>query len=670
MIRSYLSAHTLSRLLSPSDRVSRWRARTVGWASVAGIVAVLFVWQLGRIHLFQFSNDEGIILMWTRMARAGYPLYSATWVDQPPGLMVLLMGAFALFGESVTVARVLNLLIAALGLVGVGLTAREAGGWIAAIAAVAALGLAPRFAWYSRAVMQDVPALSMASLALGLGLIHRRTAEQRWLWLSGSAFGFGMLIKPVVAPLAAPIGLVLLVGHRDAHRFEFRGITLDALQWVLAAVVPVVLVLAAFDLRSMARLVLGAILEARDAYSWSLEDNLTRFGELAVEGNLGLIALAAIGVVAVLRRTSAPDRSQTARWALLIWAVVAAAGLLAHTPLYAHHLIMVLMPLAGLAGVGASHIARALGVLESSHSTATRRRWMIVGVLVAAVYLGSMPSMVRAYTDEISRFEPLKWQALDKLHSVTDPGDFIVTDMGTMAFRGGLLTPPNIVDMGSKRVESGLLTEQDILEATFAYPVQAVVFWTSRQRLVPGFAAWVDHNYYHLFRDGASRHIYVPVGDGPIVRYASPSLQVAPTAAVDPQPLPVQFDEGVSLLGYTLAQSWAGAGEAINFTLLWQAREPMRDSFKVFTHLIDTTDIIWGQKDNLPVKNRRPTDSWLPGELIVDNYTIPVDPTVPPGRYILEVGMYSPDTGERLPVLGPNGQPIAGRVLLEPISVE
>ena len=41
----------------------------------------------------------------------------------------------------------------------------------------------------------------------------------------------------------------------------------------------------------------------------------------------------------------------------------------------------------------------------------------------------------------------------------------------------------------------------------------------------------------------------------------------------------------------------------------------------------------------------------LPGEVIVDEYAIVVQPDAPPGRSVVEVGLYDPATMQRLPVL-------------------
>ena len=47
-----------------------------------------------------------------------------------------------------------------------------------------------------------------------------------------------------------------------------------------------------------------------------------------------------------------------------------------------------------------------------------------------------------------------------------------------------------------------------------------------------------------------------------------------------------------------------------------------------------------------------PTTTWLPGEVIKDEYRLFVPPELPPGEYSLIVGMYIAETGQRLPLAG------------------
>ena len=89
--------------------------------------------------------------------------------------------------------------------------------------------------------------------------------------------------------------------------------------------------------------------------------------------------------------------------------------------------------------------------------------------------------------------------------------------------------------------------------------------------------------------------------------------------------------------------------------LVWQAAARSPASYSVFVHLIDDTGRIAGQSDALPAGDR-PTNQWLPGEVIVDAHNL----TAPSGTYRLFAGMYDPVTGLRLPARDAQGLPLPG----------
>jgi len=129
-------------------------------------------------------------------------------------------------------------------------------------------------------------------------------------------------------------------------------------------------------------------------------------------------------------------------------------------------------------------------------------------------------------------------------------------------------------------------------------------------------------------------------------------------------PLVMNFDHQVELLGYDLEETSLKPGDTLHLTLYWQALAEMDTSYTVFTHLLDSDSRIWGQKDSVPGNGTLPTTSWSSGEIITDRYEIAVHPDAQPGRYVLEIGFYDADTGQRLPVVGQEGQQLDDRVLL------
>jgi len=140
--------------------------------------------------------------------------------------------------------------------------------------------------------------------------------------------------------------------------------------------------------------------------------------------------------------------------------------------------------------------------------------------------------------------------------------------------------------------------------------------------------------------------------------------------AVEPRhPMEVNLDDKVRLLGYDLEAESYKPGQVIGLTLYWQALTAVEKDYTVFTHLLGsynplTDGPLWGGHDSRPGGGTYPTTVWEAGEIVIDEYDIPIQADVPPGEYQLEVGMYYLATMERLPVLDDSGAVRDDRILL------
>ena len=137
-----------------------------------------------------------------------------------------------------------------------------------------------------------------------------------------------------------------------------------------------------------------------------------------------------------------------------------------------------------------------------------------------------------------------------------------------------------------------------------------------------------------------------------------------------PHRLDANLADQVILLGYDVQPTSLRPGEVLHLTLYWQAQASMQASYTVFTHLLGPDGQLWGQQDNVPVQGTYPTTAWLPGEVVEDAYAIEVMADAPSAQYELEIGMYDPVTGDRLPVLDAQQQPADNRVLLPGLLIE
>ncbi len=138
----------------------------------------------------------------------------------------------------------------------------------------------------------------------------------------------------------------------------------------------------------------------------------------------------------------------------------------------------------------------------------------------------------------------------------------------------------------------------------------------------------------------------------------------------DPQPQthhPADFAAPLALLGYDLNGSPRGDTAALSVALYWRALAPIATAYTVFVQLLDMGGALAVGWDNPPCRGTCPTDTWLAGEFVRDEYLLPLS-GLPPGEYTLHVGLYDPETGERLPVLSPAGGVVGDSVVLTSVS--
>ncbi len=132
-------------------------------------------------------------------------------------------------------------------------------------------------------------------------------------------------------------------------------------------------------------------------------------------------------------------------------------------------------------------------------------------------------------------------------------------------------------------------------------------------------------------------------------------------------PLGANFADQIELLGYDLQiQPSTGNRASAVVTLYWQALSEMDVSYKTFVHLLDETGQVVSQVDHSPGDGAFPTAGWLSGEIIIDEFAVPLPKDGSSATMQAEVGIYDPATGERLLVVDP---PQAGDHILLPDTI-
>lgn len=147
-----------------------------------------------------------------------------------------------------------------------------------------------------------------------------------------------------------------------------------------------------------------------------------------------------------------------------------------------------------------------------------------------------------------------------------------------------------------------------------------------------------------------------------VIRPAYPWTALAPREALAELGAPVEarfaaaWERGVVLRGWRL-DTPARPGQPLAVTLTWNSLEPIPRNWMVFVHLVDGAGTIVAKSDSAPRGGALPFPLWTPGDWVRDTHALPLPAELPPGRYRLRVGLFSPEhNGQRQPVWFADGR--------------
>lgn len=220
--------------------------------------------------------------------------------------------------------------------------------------------------------------------------------------------------------------------------------------------------------------------------------------------------------------------------------------------------------------------------------------------------------------------------------------------------------------------------EGTVWRAELAIPPTPYPIW--RMVDIPVLACYPPGRYHFELR--LVGHPPVAFGQVRVTR-----TQPAPNVSRIPHPMQAAIGERIRLLGYGLYRKWGPfwqslppggeirPGDHLRLDLYWVADGLVGEEYTVFTHLIGSAfnpasgGPVWAQHDQPPLGGLCPTPFWRPASPIRDEYHLSVASDTPAGEYLLEVGMYRPATGERLPVSGDGADVGERRILLGTLNV-
>ena len=115
------------------------------------------------------------------------------------------------------------------------------------------------------------------------------------------------------------------------------------------------------------------------------------------------------------------------------------------------------------------------------------------------------------------------------------------------------------------------------------------------------------------------------------------------------------FEDAIDLIAYDLPRLSARPGEALPVTLYWRATAPIEHNYQVFVHLTPTGGLQPAAQSDKLNPGDYPTTRWSLERYVRDAHNVALPPDLAPGQYIVSVGLYDLNTGDRLALASPEG---------------
>ena len=145
-------------------------------------------------------------------------------------------------------------------------------------------------------------------------------------------------------------------------------------------------------------------------------------------------------------------------------------------------------------------------------------------------------------------------------------------------------------------------------------------------------------------------------------------LQLEPVPGDYPNPVTVNFEDELELIGFEVVPRRAQPGDQINLTLYWRAKRPLTANYTFFAQTVDLDTTTRYAAQDLP----QTTGSWQPGAVQPVSMSFTLAPDTPPDLYPIILGMYTQNNGnfDRLQMMTADGRLTDDFLILTPIRVD
>ncbi len=621
MIRS--SSHDKRAFDSPFNL-----SRIVLWGLLLAILVAFGAWGFSHLDGFSWSWDEGLLIATARSLDAGYTLYKEIWFDYPPLFPFLLRLSFHIGSDPIQAARGLIVICSLITLSSTAwISYQISHSHLASLGAVIMLLFTPTFVANSRAALADLPALTLAALALAATLYGKEAGSSAWFAGAGLLYGTSLAIKPTSYFIIFPI-LVLLWTRDGNTPTPLQNLTVLARRLLFVAGgcgIGLFLSFAWVPVGAFLQQMLEPYLSAHQNHGIEFAENLQQIWRYFVGNKFGgsqygLFALGTFGFLAMLHQKKNPRVL-----AILVWWGTGLVVWLSHTPLYDHQLITLLLPLVILAALGTAELITMVSNKFKPFFLC------ILGICSLWLYLLSCPTLLEvdmglAHPPEDDENQDALL-VVQELEHLTNVDDFIITDSHMIASYARRNIPPEMVNVSSRRIKSNQLTAQKAIAWTEQYQPAAIIFWNDRLESMTDYVPWVQAHYRLARWFGKERRIYLPL---------SPPEH----------PTTYAFGDEITLMGYT----WDSTIRRLS--LYWRAETQPRWDYTLQITFLDKMGKDSKVMHMQLAEGDLSPSHWQKGDIIVTDYTLAISD----GR---DVAISVSRNGHQLDVFDSSGKEIA-----------
>ncbi|HET8907655.1 MAG TPA: glycosyltransferase family 39 protein [Ktedonobacterales bacterium] len=490
-----------------------------------GSIVVALVLSLQTLNGASKDYDEGVYLQSLRALAEGHPLFSSVFSSQPPLFLLSIYPFYALFGQSLSAARLGLLFFSLAGLMGMFVAGRALQHRVVGGVACLLLAFDPMYEHSVHVVQAELPSIAFQIWAVACTALAIRAQGRRRSWLlvgAGALLGCALMVKlfalvaviPMIAILATPLARRWLGDDgtiRRPSRAIVEGDLRHLLQFLLlvaggvAGAMIVILLPLAGHLERVYDQAVRFHLAAAQTNSHSLGSNLDIIWRALLASPLLYTGAVAIALLVWQREwMSLP---------VVLWACAAIVTLAQQQPLFAHHAVLVSPALALVAGYGACVAWTAFASSDRQTVALTVSRIVLVVACAFGLFIN--------WRNNAAANAPLPARSIEMaiaLQGISAPTEVVLSDDQYVATLANRDVPPEMVDTSAVRITSGYLTTAQMEDFITRTRIHVILFSSGRFDLLPGFRAWVVAHYTQVatFDHRGALYLLEPTNNPPV----------------------------------------------------------------------------------------------------------------------------------------------------------